>query len=363
MIGGPESAALPGRSASIYLEGRLPLVTAPLARELGLNDGQIVQAKAQAQPSGWALQLPGYLLRLPGDLPPGWRLSEGQNLDLRVQLLADGAVLLRPVQDQGTAAAEALLPDRLTQLMHRPPGAQALTELLQPAALDQLLQTVRRIAPELAAGLMAWMQLRPSMAQLTPTRLQQLLMQGGWMTEALLAQGRFGEPLDFKSTLRNLLRSLSGTSSEARGLLQDALDDLESRQLRASESSTGKEWAISMVLPFVDAHPVEVKFAWQRPEPDRPSRFTIQLHTRSPALGDLWLQSLITDLSQVDLVMWADRQEVAQRAQTRSASLADELESAGLRLGQLQIIHGRRPASTEPGWRPPETGSVVDVAT
>lgn len=363
MIGGPESTALAGRSASIYLEGRLPLVTAPLARELGLTDGQIVQAKAQAQPSGWALQLPGYLLRLPGDLPPGWRLSEGLSLNFQVQLLADGAVLLRPVQDTATPTPTALLPDRLSQLLHRPPVTEALTQLLQPATLDQLLQTVRRIAPELAAGLLAWMQQRPSMAQLTPARLQQLLMQGGWMTEALLAQGRLGEALDFKSTLRGLLRSLPGASAEVRGLLQDALDELESRQLRAGDSSTGKEWAISMVLPFVDAYPVEVKFAWQRPEPDRPSRFTIQLHTRSPTLGDLWLQSQIIDLSQVDLVMWADRPDVAQRAQARSASLAEELDSAGLRLGQLQIIHGRRPASTEPAWRPPESGSVVDVAT
>lgn len=363
MIGGPESAALVGRSASIYLEGRLPLVTAPMARELGLNDGQIVQAKAQAQPSGWALQLPGYLLELPGDLPPGWRLNDGQSLSFRVQLLADGAVLLRPVLGGSAPAPEALLPDRMTQLMYRPPGTDALAQLLQPATLDQLLQTVRRMAPELAAGLLVWMQQRPAMAQLTPARLQQLLMQGGWMTEALLAQGRFGEAVDFKSMLRGLLRSLSGSSNEVRGLLQDALDDMESRQLRASESHTGKEWAISMVLPFVDAYPVEVKFAWQRPEPDQPSRFMVQLHTASPALGDLWLQSQITDLSQVDLVMWADRHDVAQRAQARSASLAEELDSAGLRLGQLQIIHGRRPDSTEPTWRPPESGSMVDIAT
>lgn len=363
MIGGPDSAALVGRSATIYLEGRLPLVTAPQARELGLRDGQIVQAKAQAQASGWALQLPGYLMELPGELPPGWRLVDGQRLQFKVQLLPDGAVLLRPVQDSAAAAPEALLPDRITQLTYRPPGSEALSQLLQPATLDQLLQTVRRIAPELVGGLMAWMQQRPAMAQLTPARLQQLLMQGGWMTEAMLAQGRFGEAIDFKSTLRGLLRGLSGTSAEVRGLLQDALDETESRQLRASEGTPGKEWAIAMVLPFVDASPVEVKFAWQRPEPDQPSRFMIQMHTASPALGDLWLQSQITDLSQVDLVMWADRQDVAQRAQARSASLAEELDSAGLRLGQLQIIHGRRPASTETPWSPPASGSMVDVAT
>ena len=118
-----------------------------------------------------------------------------------------------------------------------------------------------------------------------------------------------------------------------------------------------------MVLPFVDAHPVEVKLAWHRPQSEGKSRFAIELHTQSPLLGDLWLQSQITDLSRVDLVMWADRQDVARQAQARSASLAEELDSVGLQLGQLQIIHGRRPQSTEPEWSPPDSGSMVDVAT
>lgn len=364
MIGGPEITGLPGRLPSIQLEGRLPLITPPIARELGLREGQIVQAKAQAQPGGWALQLPGYLLQLPGDLPPGWRLTEGQGLRFVVQLMPDGAVLLRPMGPASPEAAPTVLPERLTALLHRPPGSESLLQLLQPASLDQLLQTVRRLAPELSAGLLAWMQQRPGMAQLTPARLQQLLMQGGWMTEALLAQGRAADVADLKSTLRGLLRGLSGAgASEVRGLLEDALDELESRQLRASDGAAGREWAISLVLPFADAYPVDIKFARPRPEPDQPNRFVVQLHTCSPSLGDVWLHSQITDLKQVDLVMWADRQAVAQLAQARSASLAEELDSAGLRLGQLQIIHGRRPVSTQADWRPPASGSLVDVAT
>lgn len=363
MISGPDGAAQPGRPPSIYLEGRLPLVTPAIARELGLREGQVVQAKAQAQGAGWSLQLPGqHALQWPGELPPQWRLSAGDTLLFRVQFQSDGSVLLRPWNSGVSAGTEALLPDRTTQLQFRPPGAQALTQLLQPATLDQLLQSVRQLAPELAAGLQAWLLQRPAMAQLTPAKLQQLLMQGGWMTEALLAQGRLSDGLDLKSQLRGLLRGLSGQPSAVRDLLQDALDEIESRQLRASDP-TGRDWAISMVLPFVDAHPVEVKLAWHRPEGDQKSRFTIELHTQSPVLGDLWLSSLITDLSRVDLVMWADRQDVARQAQARSASLAEELDSAGLRLGQLQIIHGRRPQSTEPPWSPPAHGSMVDVAT
>ena len=201
------------------------------------------------------------------------------------------------------------------------------------------------------------------MAQLTPDRIQQLLLQGGWMTEALLAQGQGAGLVDLKSTLRGLLRALGSSASETRTHLQDALDDIESRQLQASDRSPGKEWAISMVLPFVDASPVQVRMSWQRPEGEQPSRFTLQLHTTSGELGDLWLQSQILDLSEVELVMWADREDVARRAQARSASLAEELDSAGLHMSRLQVIHGRRPESTHTPWGPPASGSMVDVAT
>lgn len=365
MITAAETAHLSQRpTASIFLEGKLPVVAANVARDLGLRNDQVVQARAQAHGSGWALQLPGYMLQLPGDLPLSLRTTSAEPLQLRVVVQADGSVLLRPLTSTPAPAAAPLLPDRSLQLLARPPDANALRQLLTPTTLDQLLQTVRQLAPELATGLQVWMQQRPAMAQLTPARLQQLLMQGGWMTEALLAQGRGAGLIDLKSQLRGLLRALGSSQGEVRGLLEDALDDIESRQLQASESAQGgKEMAISMVLPFVDAYPVEVKLSWQRPQPDQPSRFMIQLHTDSPSLGDVWLQSQVTDLRRVDLVMWADRADVAQKAQSRSASLADELDSAGLQIGQLQIIHGRRPNSTEAPWQAPHSGSVVDVAT
>lgn len=364
MITGAETSHLSARPGSIYLEGRLPMVAAPMARELGLDNGQVVQAKPGAQGAGWALQLPGgRVLELPREFAAAHRLQGGDALLFRVQLQADGSVLLRPYTPPAQAAAsDPLLPDRSLQLMHRPPDPTALRQLLQPATLDQLLLQVRNIDPELASGLLTWMRMRPAMAQLTPVRLQQLLMQGGWMTEALLAQGRGAGLVDLKSTLRNLIKAL-GSQPESRALLQDALDDIESRQLQSGDSAGGKEWAISMMLPFLDTPPVQVRMSWRPPEGDTPSRFTLQLHTTSPELGDLWLQSQISDLSQVDLVMWADREDVAQRAQARSASLAEELDSAGLQLTRLQVIHGRRPDTTNTPWGPPVSGSMVDVAT
>jgi len=380
LITGAETAHLAGRPAAIYLEGRLPVVVASIARELGLSNGQVIEAKAQANGAGWTLQLPGQLLEWPRELPSSWRLASGDTLLFRVQLQNDGSVVLRPIATATPIApapapalaptpppaevhTQPLLPDRSLQLAHRPPDPAALTQLLQPASLDQLLQQARSLNPELATSLHMWMRQRPSMAQLTPDRIQQLLLQGGWMTEALLAQGQGAGLVDFKSTLRGLLRALGNSASETRAHLQDALDDIESRQLQASDRSPGKEWAISMVLPFVDASPVQVRMSWQRPEGEQPSRFMLQLHTTSADLGDLWLQSQILNLSEVELVMWADREDVARRAQARSASLAEELDSAGLHMSRLQVIHGRRPESTHTPWGPPASGSMVDVAT
>ena len=55
MITGAETAHLGLRPAPIYLEGRLPVLEAKVAGELGLHDGQVVQAAAESR-SG-ALQL------------------------------------------------------------------------------------------------------------------------------------------------------------------------------------------------------------------------------------------------------------------------------------------------------------------
>ena len=40
MISGPDGAAQSARPPSIFLEGRLPLVTPAFARELGLREGE-----------------------------------------------------------------------------------------------------------------------------------------------------------------------------------------------------------------------------------------------------------------------------------------------------------------------------------
>jgi hypothetical protein len=283
----------------------------------------------------------------------------------RVQVLANGSLLLRPLQAAPAAAlpvppAPAALPGRTEQLGFRPPDMQALAQLLRPGVLDSMLQGLSASAPELGA-LQQWLKQRTSMAQLTPEKLQQAMQRSGFMTENMLTQGLGGGLVDLKSVLRQLLRS--GTATDKDGLIGDSLDDIESRQLLANESLSGREWVFSMMLPFADAEPVALRLVRGRRQPgqDKPP-LVIHLHTRNRDLGEVWLQTRISEQTEVDMVMWAAREEVAQRAQALAPNLAQELDSAGLNMTRLQIIHGQGPQAPMT-YAPPDTGSLVDVQT
>ncbi|MFN5255137.1 MAG: hypothetical protein ACK5BY_04750 [Limnohabitans sp.] len=370
MITGAETAHLTQKTPTIYLEGRLPLVVERTAADLGLRDGQVIQAIVEARPERLRLNLQdppwlGKFIDLPKELPAGLRLAAGDTALFRVQLQADGSILLRPLQAQARTAPlpqDTPLPNRTQQLGFRPPDMGALALLLRPGFLDTLLKGLNPAAPELAA-LQHWQRLRPSMAQLSPEKLQQLMQRSGWVTENLLAKGEGGGLVDLKSSLRQFMRLLQSTNAEGAGRIQDAIDDIESRQLTASETLTGREWVFSMMLPFVDAEPVALRFVRSRRRPgEEKAPFIIHLHTRNRDLGEVWLQTRISEQTEVDMVMWALREDVVHRAKSQTANLRDELDSAGLQMTRLLVIHGPGPSDPLP-WSPPETGSLLDVQT
>jgi hypothetical protein len=374
MITGAETAHLSPKTPTIFLEGRLPLVVERTAAELGLRDGQVVQANVEAKLDRLRLMLQnpaqaGRFIDLPKDLPAGLRLAAGDTALFRVQVQSDGSIWLRPLQAQTRAgpagaavSAQTQVPNRTQQLGFRPPDMAALTQLLRPGGLDSLLQSLSPATPGLAA-LQQWQNLRPSMAQLTPAKLQQLMQGSGWMTEAALVNGQAGGVADLKSGLRQLLRWLQTTGGDALGRVQDAVDDIESRQLTAAETMSSREWVFSMMLPFADAEPVALRFVRGRRAPgDDKAPLVIHLHTRNRDLGEVWLQTRISNETQVDMVMWALREDVVHRARDMSSNLAEELDSAGLYMTRLQVIHGPGPAEPLP-WNPPETGSMLDVQT
>jgi hypothetical protein len=370
MITGAETAHLGTRHSPIYLEGRLALAEAPTAQELGLQEGQVVRANVQAREGGLQMSLGGRFFDLPRDLPPGLRLSAGDNLLFKVQVQNDGSIVLRPVAAPAlNEAAPALSsnpgvwPDRSQQLALRPPDMGLLSQLLRPGVLEGLARQVASSSPQMALVVEQWLRQRTGMAQLTPDKLKQMFSRSGWMNESLAAQKRSPEGADLKSTLSQLLGILEKQEADSVHLVKNALDDIESRQMAAAESLNGREWAFSIMLPFRDAEPVALRFSKQRRQGEQDAApFVIQLHTRNKDLGELWLQTCISQQTEVDMVMWAVREDIANRAQAQASQLAQELESAGLRMTRLQVIHGAAPQDLA-SWVPPDTGSMVDVRT
>jgi hypothetical protein len=150
--------------------------------------------------------------------------------------------------------------------------------------------------------------------------------------------------------------------------LHQALDEVESQQVAATGVDTSRDWGFSMVIPFADADPMTLRFSKGRPQsPDEEAApMYVHMHTRSRDHGELWLQTCIRGRTQVEMVMWALREDVAERARVQSSNLAEELASAGLRMSQFQVIHGARPTEL-PQWMSPEAqgsqGRLVDVQT
>lgn len=370
MITGAETAHLTPKIPTIYLEGKLPLVIERTAAELGLRDGQVVQGTLESKLDALRLNLlgpqPGAYIDLPKDLPAGLRLASGDTALFRVQVLANGTIMLRPLQaapaspSTANPTAAPMLPGRTEQLGFRPPDMHALAQLLRPGVLEGMLQGLQASAPELGA-LQQWLKLRPGMAQLTPEKLQQAMQRSGFMTESLLTQGMGAGLIDLKSVLRQLMRG--GSAVDKDGLVSDSLDDIESRQLMGQESLSGREWVFSMMLPFADAEPVAMRLVRGRRQPGQGKPpLVIHLHTRNQDLGEIWLQTRISEQTDIDMVMWAEREDVAARAKALANNLEQELDSAGLNMTRLQIIHGQGPQDPMP-YAPPGTGSLLDVQT
>jgi hypothetical protein len=98
MITGAETAHLLPKTPTIFLDGTLPLVLEKTAAELGLRDGQVVQATLEAKLDALRLVLQGPLqgqsIDLPKELPASWRLASGDTALFRVQVLANGLSLI-----------------------------------------------------------------------------------------------------------------------------------------------------------------------------------------------------------------------------------------------------------------------------
>ncbi len=373
---GPEQLLLTGRIHPISLEVRPLQLENTQARNLGLRDGQIVQATLEMRADGLKLLINGGLI----DLPPGFRFRPGDTVSLRAQA-RPGSWLLRPLDARGAAAGAAeigaaespaspptarpqglppptihLNTSRLQALLLRPPLTPALMSLLEPEELAALLKNVGN--DELIA---LFRQLQLSIRGLSPEALQNSVIASGLWLEALLGRGELGATPDVKTLLRRMVRALGERDSPDQARLSRAIDDIESAQVESVKAQTRGELAFPLVLPFADANPVEIRFSRgrRRGQPDE-APFTVDLHTRHATLGELWLQISVIDKTQVHLMLWAIRLQTATAARKQADLLRQRLAGAGLSFGTLRVFNGPRPVGVQERAAP---GAMLDIQT
>ena len=388
---GAESVLGAMRATPVQLDMRAHWVETSMAEQLGLQDGQVVQALVEKKDGRVRLWLKDFSF----DLPNGWVLKDGDKPFLRVSVNPGGWGLLiqnptdlsaatdkanvalsglggkgaaGAVSGAGFVAADAVAnstatSNRLNTLVFQPPGFAAFRQLLQ--MIDMRAPQIAQLSMGQSDVLARLSGLGLSMGQLQPLGLRKALAPYFRSVESQLSQRQKVED-EPRSLIRQLLSSLGeeDTGASVNGLSEDlhkALNELEAAQLQSAIDLNRGELNLRLMLPFTDADPVELHF--QRPprQPgDENPPLSVDIHSQSRLLGEVWLHTLIKAGHQVELTMWALREEVAQQARTHATELVMELGAAGLELQQFQIYNSPRPG-TDQARPAPQRGLVVDA--
>ena len=374
---GPDVVSAASRIGSVQAENRSLWVQTPVAQQLGLRDGQIVQATVEVRDQRVRLWLKDFFF----DLPNGWVLKDGDKPFLRVSHNPGGWGFLIQAYPNGQAPAATAIP--VNQLFSLNPGLALASEASQPepqsnrlgmllmhppgfATFSNLLSDVAQGSLSTQADIGPWvqrlLQQRNSMAQINPSMLRKAVMGQARSIENILLQGQEGAD-DPKTLLKTLLGLLSeeGNNKEVLRQVEDASTEFEAAQAQSAQKMQQGELSLHVILPFIDADPVDLHF--QRPPRKKGQEeppLSVDIHSRSRVLGEVWLNTQISKGSDVELVMWALRGEVAHLAKERSGELGLELGSAGLQLQSFQIFNAPRPLARV-GESSGTRGSVIDL--
>jgi hypothetical protein len=375
---GSELVSAASRIGPVQAENRSVWVQTPVAQQLGLRDGQIVQATVEVRDQRVRLWLKDFFF----ELPNGWVLKDGDKPFLRVSHNAGSWGFLIQAYPNGQAPVATATPvnqlfglhttpplsaemaaqpepqsNRLGMLLMHPPGFATFSKLLIDVGQGSLDGQT-----EIGPWLQRLLQQRNSLAQMNPSMLRKAVMGQARSIENILLKGQVGAD-DPKTLLKTLLGLLSeeGNNKDMIRQVEDASTEFEAAQAQSAQKMQQGELSLHVILPFIDADPVDLHF--QRPPRKKDQEeppLSVDIHSRSRVLGELWLNTQISKGNDVDLVMWALRGEVAHLAKERSGELGLELGSAGLQLQSFQIFNAPRPL-VRVGESSGTRGSVIDL--
>ncbi len=286
--------ALSGRAATLNIQGPLLAIATPVAKELNLQEGQVIQAAfrwtagqpelvlkgrvinlppanlgqmapilwlkvVQTPQGGWALQptaapptpaIPGAKPgATPGATPVATPTATTSAITTAIptatptatsstQALQYVAPLSMPTKASGSPVAsptQAVNPavySRTANLLFRPPGTSDVSQLFRPGTLDGLLQTLAR--PDLQSQ---WRGMQLSMAQLSPQAISNALTSAVG-AEVWLARGMATSPSDPKQFLRRVIQAIQSADKGAIGGVQRNASDNNFDPLASLEKST-----------------------------------------------------------------------------------------------------------------------------
>lgn len=369
-----------------------------VAQELGLQDHQIIQATVVLQDKSVRLWLKDFSFEIPytwnvkpGDMPfvsvramPGaWNIQLQANplvpaaapsvpsppnaLGVNASNSLHGAAVSDltpvPVNVGGPAPtpreATPLLGSRLLMLQQQPSGFDVGSQFMRPDLLSQMSSQL---------GLGSWFEnfkkLTLSMSQVSGLALKKAVLSQAQSTENTLLKDLDASDSP-KAMLHKLMDSLNqlghNTHSDQKLMVQRSIDEIESAQLRAVQDFTRGELSLRVMIPFNDADPVDLHFRKPpKEEGQAESPLSVDIHSKSRLLGEVWLQTVITQTNLVDLRMWALRPEVAQLAHDNANELIYELDASGLKLKTFEIFNAQRPFDDSDFSSEPH-GRVVDA--
>jgi hypothetical protein len=333
------SPAIPRPVAPDALPSQVP-IRQPIANELGLKAGQVVQALVASSGDKMALQLGQHQLPLPANA----KLAEGP-VALRVVQTPQGLALAPQLAAQvasqpqaGQAAAVSGLSAALAQVITKS-GARPQTQSLFAANGLERQLTQAGLGKE--AQVLAGQRLLSS--QLTGAQIASALQFGGLANEKALLNGVSLQGGMLKPWLRQMLRLLP-SQSELTMRIGELVSELESLQLEALPQQGTRESGMSAVLLFRDQPPVELLF--EREEvgegEDRKHLWVVNLHTSLEHLGEVWLKSVF-ESKNVELTLWAADSQTAKLARSAKMDLEEALSEHGLTVKTMHIFDAPRP--------------------
>ncbi len=356
---GPEQINIASRPVVPLSAGFTNLYVAEkVAKHIGLKDNQIIR--------GVVVDKEGLLKVIINnkelDLAVTRGLKAGDRIDFRVERGADGSVLrslaILPPSPGPTSmhltAIESGGASRLLSLLYRPRQASPQAQLLKPESLLALLSQ-----NSMLLGSQRIPDLLGSIANLSPQMIRSALLNSGLFAEYFLAS-KLPVRQDLKQVMR-LLATDKTISDSAKLTFDSAADEIESFQLSGLQAQHNREVYYQFFIPFIDENPVNVEFergalAADGTVPD----WVVNLHLESDNIGQIWLKTTIRSDAKIEMIVWAERPEMAQRVKRDSPQLTGNLAHFGLELAKFNVLNMPRP-SVDTALSSP--GQVLDVRT